>query len=154
MYNSCKIYYYLTMKQINNFLKICYNKQLFVSSTLMVIGNVPYILVSTNLVKYYYALGLLTSILNHSLYDNQFMKLQFRILDRSVMVFGALIDVYLIKNKEELYLLQIAIFCYFLSKVTKLKFFHILSHYYVTILHNSLLNYSTSSKFCYISSTC
>lgn len=127
------------MKQVKNVLTLCYNKQLFISSIGMCVGQLPYILISTHPIRYYYFLGLVTSLLNHLLNEDDYLKIHFRILDRSVMVLGAGINFYLIKEIQDLHILVIAIFCYFFSKVVKLKIFHIFAHVGATVLHQNIL---------------
>ena len=54
------------------------------------------------------------------------------------MVFGAVINLYLINNLEDLCILLTAIFCYFFSKVIQLKIFHIFAHFGATVLHQNI----------------
>jgi len=114
---------------------------LFVSSVCMVIGNVPFIIISqNNILKIIYTLGLTTSCLNHY-YQSKCKTLQ--ILDRTVMTVGACIDLVYMDTLFEFILWYSAIYFYFFSKTLKsvgFKYtFHFFSHFLVTILHNQIL---------------
>jgi hypothetical protein len=129
------------MKQINNVLSLCYSKPLLISSVCMCIGHFPYIIVSIHPVKYYYILGLVTSVINHSYSEHDYLKIYFRILDRIVIILGVLINFYIIDNFQDLYILSTGVFCYFFSKLTKWKIFHIFSHCCAITLNNNILSY-------------
>ena len=114
---------------------------LFVSSLLMVVGNVPFIIISqNNILKILYTTGLVTSCLNHY-YQSKCKFLQR--IDRSVMTIGAIIDLVYMDTLLEFILWYSAIYFYFFSKTLKsLGFqdtFHVFSHLFVTLLHNQLL---------------
>ena len=106
------------------------------SSIGMVIGNIPFIVISNCPIKYYYLLGLTTSVLNHGS-SNYYL---FRYLDRGVMVVGAVLDTYYLKYKFEYLLWFLAIKCYFISKYTGKRYYDVFAHFFVTLLHNSILN--------------
>jgi len=105
------------------------------SSLGMVVGNIPFIVISNCPIKNYYLLGLTTSVLNHGTKN----KNLFRYLDRGTMVVGAILDTYYLYDHIEYLLWFLAIKCYFISKITGNKCFHVLAHFFVTLLHNSIL---------------
>ena len=113
---------------------------LFISSTLMVLGNFPFIVISqqNTFIKSYYILGLTTSLLNHG-----YKSRVFEVADRAVMTLGFFIDLCYIINTYELQLLLLSVLCYFVSKSTKvgffIKFYHVFAHFYVTVAHNAIL---------------
>ena len=95
------------------------------------------IFICTNPIKYCWLCGLTTSILNHSLTENTFYKQFFRTLDRNAMRAGFVI--YTLYQVEYLYMLYLSLFCYILSKVTGKVYFHMISHFFVTIFHHKIL---------------
>jgi len=109
-------------------------KPQFISSVCMVICSYRCVVLSVDPKRYLYALGILTSVLNHG-----FGSRQLQILDRGVMFTGAIVDIYSVRNFLECYLLIMAIVCYFLSKISGVVSFHIGSHIFVTVLHNRLM---------------
>ena len=114
---------------------------LFVSSLLMVVGNVPFIIISqNNILMILYTTGLVTSCLNHY-YQSKCKTLQ--ILDRTVMTVGACIDLVYMDTLLEFILWYSAIYFYFFSKTLKIvgfkDTFHMFSHFLVKLLHNQLL---------------
>jgi len=108
---------------------------LFISSIGMVLGNFFYIIISNKLLKYYYILGLSTSLLNHGTSN----LIIFRYIDRLTMFIGVFVDYYNITNYHDLLLLIIIISCYFYSKLNININYHITAHFLITILHNNLL---------------
>ena len=109
------------------------------SSLGMVIGNIPFIVISNCPIKNYYLLGLTTSVLNHGTNNENNNKKIFRYLDRGVMVVGAILDTYYLHNVTDYLLWFLAIKCYFISKYTGNKYYHVGAHFFVTLLHNSIL---------------
>ena len=120
---------------LKNKLKKIKMKGMLISSFGMVVGNIPFIIISNHLVKWYYLLGLTTSVLNHG--SNN--AVLFRYIDRGVMAAGAVLDIYYIKFNYEYLLWFLAIKCYFISKYTGKRYYHIGAHFFVTLLHNSIL---------------
>ena len=103
------------------------------SSLGMVVNSIPFIVISNCPMKNYYLLGLTTSVLNQN------NKNLFRYLGRGTMVVGAILDTYYLHDSIEYFLWFLAIKCYFISKITGNKCFHVLAHFFVTLLHNSIL---------------
>jgi len=115
------------------------NKLLALSSIFMIVANVPFIIISqqVSFIKYYYLIGLTTSLLNHS-----FNYKPLQLLDRSVMGIGIIIDTSYINNVEELKLQILSIFFYLFAKYTRYSIFHLCSHFLITVLHNRILMHS------------
>ena len=129
-----------------------HSKILFVSSIYMFIGNFPFIFlyytsyysalpsnysdlpIYYSILPSYYLLGLSTSILNHG-FNSRILQ----ILDRTVMAIGSIVDMYYINDIEEMELLMLSIVNYFMAKITHQVFFHVVSHFTITILHNRIL---------------
>lgn len=111
-------------------------KILFVSSTLMVLGNFPFIVISQQdtFIKSYYILGLITSVLNHGCHSRVL-----QIADRTVMGVGFFIDLYYIRHIQELEFLLLSVSLYFISKKTKMVHFHVLAHFFITVMHNKVM---------------
>ena len=109
------------------------NKLLTVSSVCMFICN---LFCKNKKPKIVYFIGNTTSILNHSTSSELFKK-----LDRSFMVFGALVDTYyIIKIDKRLFiLLGSSIVSFFISKKSKNVLFHLNSHLLINVLHCKLL---------------
>ena len=103
---------------------------LFITSIYMV----PFIIISHDPKKYLYALSAITSLLNHG-----YRTRTIQILDRSVMVIGAIIDYQYINNYDEIILYYLSIICYFSSKIIKKPIFHGMAHMFITLLHSRLL---------------
>jgi hypothetical protein len=108
------------------------NKILAVSSFLMLNATVKF---KQSLLKNFYILGTLTSVLNHS-----FTQKKLVYLDRFVMGIGTVVDIYFIlKTNKKLFFLSFAsILSYFAAKKTGNVFFHLNAHYLITILHKKL----------------
>ena len=124
------------------------NKDLFLTSYLMLIIHSfaifiyqpPFIIFIT------YIIGPLVSVWNHG---TSSIIAQF--IDRSVMVFGYLIDlsyIYKIKNIYVLIIIHLAIICYFIAKITKITSFHLLAHFLIILTHIILL-YSYYKNYYY-----
>ena len=109
---------------------------LLFSSLGMVVGNITFIVISKRLVKWYYLLGIITSVLNHGNANTHL----FIYLDRSVMAVGAVMDIFYMDTIYKWILWSLAIKCYFISKLTGNKYFHVGAHFFVTILHNLILS--------------
>ena len=112
-------------------------KLLFYKSCIMIIGNTYALIVCQNPIKYCWLCGLTTSILNHSIDETSFYKEFFRTLDRNAM--RADFVIYTLYQVKYLYFLYIAFFCYILSKITGKIYFHMISHFFVTIFHHKML---------------
>ena len=114
------------------------NKLLFVSSCLMVFGELPFIVISQQdtFIKSYYIVGLVTSVLNHGCNSRAL-----QIIDRSVMGMGFFVSLYYMNNVLELQLLCLSVHCYFISKWTKQTYFHVISHILKTITINKILTH-------------
>jgi hypothetical protein len=110
---------------------------LFYSSCGMVLGNTYALIVCKNPIKMVCITGLVTSLLNHSLEEGKYGKQFFRTLDRNVMRAG--FTIYYLYQVQYLYLLYLALSMYILSKITKNKRFHAVSHFFVTIFHHKML---------------
>jgi hypothetical protein len=112
------------------------NKVLFISSTLMVVGNFPFILISQQdtFIKSYYTLGLTTSVLNHGCNSRVL-----QIADRTAMGVGFFIDLYYARHVQELAFVLLSVSSYFISKKTKILYFHVLAHFFITVAHNKIL---------------
>jgi len=97
---------------------------------------------SKTYIKWLYFTGVLTSILNYSMDNKEYYK----VLDRTVMTVGGCIDLYYIVynnlDGEYIFFLILSISCYFLSKLTKVVFFHVCAHYFISILHCKILKLS------------
>ena len=109
---------------------------LFISSTLMVLGEFPFIVISqqNTFIKSYYVLGLTTSLLNHG-YKSRVLVL----VDRTVMTAGFFISLYYMTNIYQLLSLILSALCYFASKLTGLSYFHVVSHFLKTVMVNTIL---------------
>ena len=115
----------------NFFIKMV-NKILTISSILMAVINVKYNF------KPFYIFGTLTSILNHSTSIESF-----KLLDRSVMVFGTFFDFYFTIKSKELFIYQIvSILSFFTTKKTGNVIFHLNAHLFITYLHFKINNVS------------
>ena len=112
------------------------NKVLFISSTLMVVGELPFIVISQQdtFIKSYYTLGLITSVLNHGCNSRVI-----QIADRTVMRVGFFVSLYYMNHILELQLLSLSALCYFISKRTKVVYFHVLSHFLKTLTINKIM---------------
>ena len=128
------------------------NIDLFLTSYLMLvihsfaifIFQPPFIIFIT------YIIGPIVSVWNHGT-----TSIIAKFIDRSVMVFGYLIDltyIYKIKNIYVLILIHLAIICYFISKLTNIISFHLLSHIIIIITHIIIL-YNYYNKYFYNKST-
>jgi hypothetical protein len=109
------------------------NKILAVSSLFMFKTTLHF---KQSLLKKFYLLGTITSILNHS-----FTKKELIYLDRFVMGVGVFVDTYFINKSKnfKLYFLSLAsVLSYFTAKKTGNIFFHLNAHYLITILHKKL----------------
>ena len=111
---------------------------LLYSSIGMSIHTLPFIIITNNLlIKRITILGIITSILNHG--TNWVI---FKYIDRTVMVSCAIIDAFIIYDFYNFYnhfLLILSINLYFIAKITKNDFYHMLCHYFIIILHNNLM---------------
>ena len=96
-------------------------KGMLISSIGMVVGNIPFIVISNCPMKNVYLLGLTTSVVNQN------NKNLFRYLDRGTMVVCAILDTYYLHNVTEYLLWFLAIKCYFISKYTGNKYYHVLA---------------------------
>ena len=114
------------------------NKLLFVSSCLMVFGELPFIVISQQdvFIKKYYLLVLITSVLNQGCESRAL-----QILDRMVMRVGFFVSLYYMNNTLELQLLSLSAFCYFISKRKGIVYFHVISHLLKTITINKILTH-------------
>jgi len=124
------------------------NIDLFLTSYLMLvihsfaifIFQPPFIIFIT------YIIGPIVSVWNHGT-----TSIIAQFIDRSVMVFGYLIDltyIYKIKNIYVLFLIHLAIICYFISKLTNIISFHLLAHIIIIITHIIIL-YNYYNKYFY-----
>jgi len=119
-------------------------KPLFLSSIFMIIGNVPFIIISQEIIiKHICGLGLVTSVLNHY-FESSYRPLQ--IMDRIVMTSGSVVYLlFYIDSYLDFLLWWSAFCCYFFTKFLKkkgLKYYyvaHMFAHIFLTLLHNNLL---------------
>jgi len=109
-------------------------KFLFYTSTLMLIGTFQVMVYSQNPIKIVCISGVTTSLLNHGT-GNYYLRL----LDRVVITVSAVTYMFYLNDLYNRILLYIAISCYFLTKLTKIMYFHALSHFLYIIFHNNLL---------------
>ncbi len=102
----------------------------------MVLGEFPFIVISQQgtFIKSYYLLGLTTSLLNHGCSSRLF-----QVADRTVMALGFFVSLYYMNDIYEVQLLSLSAFCYFMSKLTKIVYFHVLSHFLKTLTINSIM---------------
>jgi hypothetical protein len=110
-------------------------KILFYTSIGMFIGTFEVMVYSQNPIKLICISGVTSSLLNHGTNNNYYL----RTLDRFIMVSGSIIYTFYTENSYNKLILYGAISCYFLSKLTKLIYFHIMSHFLYVIFHNNLL---------------
>lgn len=111
---------------------------LFYTSCGMIIGNAYALYICNSPIKILWICGLITSLLNHSIQDqNNYYKQFFRAIDRYTMRYG--FTVYTLLQVKYLYILYLSFSFYILSKVTKNDYFHGLSHLFVVIFHNKML---------------
>ena len=117
---------------------------LFLSSLFMVVGNVPFIIISQEIVKKYICgIGLITSVLNHY-YQSKYRP--FQIMDRTIMTGGSVVYLLFYIDSYVEFMLWYSAFCsYFFTKYLKRKGFeyfyitHVFAHIFLTFLHNKLL---------------
>lgn len=118
---------------------------LFISSVLMTLGHLFFIEVSyeKSFIKQVYILGCATSLVNH--YHQSDSKIA-RYVDRTVMVLGAVNDLFYMRDSFTFSLWFSAIYFYVYSKVCKnvgltliVVPFHVISHACVTMCHAKIL---------------
>jgi hypothetical protein len=110
-------------------------KILFYTSVGMLIGTCKVMIYSQNPIKIVCISGVTTSLLNHGTNNNYYL----RFLDRIVIMFSAVLYMFYLNDIYNKILLYTAISSYFLSKITKVIYFHIFSHFLYIIFHNNLL---------------
>ena len=115
------------------------NIHLFITSYLMLIIHTfaifiyqpPFLIFMT------YIIGPVVSVWNHGT-----TSILAQFIDRFIMILGYLIDllyIYKLKNIYVLILIHISIISYFISKITKITSFHLLSHIIIILTHIILL---------------
>jgi hypothetical protein len=118
---------------------------LFLSSILMTLGHLPFIVVSheAGFIKYVYMTGCATNLVNHYF---QSKNRALRVLDRTVMVLGAVNDLFYIHDSVVFSYWVLSIYFYTYSKIFKnlghhenVVPFHVLSHIFVTVCHANIL---------------
>jgi hypothetical protein len=128
------------------------NIDLFLTSYLMLVIHsfAIFIFQPPFIIFIIYIIGPIVSVWNHGT-----TSIIAKFIDRSVMVFGYLIDmayIYKIKNIYVLFLIHLSIICYFISKLTNIISFHLLAHIIIIITHIIIL-YNYYNKYFYNKST-
>jgi len=118
---------------------IIVQKPLLVSSICMFLGNIPFIVISDDPIRYFFLTAISTSILNHSHSNDSSYKIYVRWIDRLCMYITISYYIYMYPY-EKLIIGYIGIILYFLSKLTNILYLHILSHICACIFfHNTIL---------------
>ena len=111
---------------------------LFVSSVCMTLGHFVFIVLSheASFIKYVYLTGCATSIMNHY---HRGTNRPLRLLDRTVMAFGAANDLFYMYDSITFSWWLASIYFYMYSKVLHTRELHVLAHACVTVCHARIL---------------